>query len=157
MTISTELNDLIRREHEREALIHELEAQVNSLTAALTGNTPVESDNLFDLIPPDRISDSLTVSQVRAAWRKGLLLNISESARATKRGVATMSAYYRYGKDYLPSIRMTDDTASRNNRTTLIYIGWLAAKWPDGPGTIAWRKGRAAYEEWVKDNLDRPT
>lgn len=157
MEIENQLQNALAASREREAHIQMLESQVRSLSAAISGSDPSEDyRTLFDTIPPTQLANVITLAQIQDAWAEGLLLNISESAQATSKGVATLSATYQRAGANLPTLRMMENRPTRNNRTTLIYIGWLAAKWPHGEGTSAWLKGHEVYREWVKANLARP-
>lgn len=156
MELDKALQDALRANREREEHIRKLESEVRSLSAAISGNDPHSDLSLFDIVPPHQLANVITLAQIQDAWAEGLLLNISEAAKATGKSVATLSATYQRAGANLPTLRMMENRPTRNNRTTLIYIGWLAEKWPHGAGTSAWLKGRESYREWKEANLDRP-
>lgn len=156
--VSQQLQEVIKADQEKDRKIAELEKTVRSMQTALSG-VDSESPDLqavFDAIPIDRLPDSVTLGQIQEGWRRGWLLNVSEAAMAAGRAVSRISAAYQNAGSELPSIQFAPGEVSRTNRTTFIYIGWIADKWRNGPGAVAWRAGRDVYSEWVKANLDRP-
>lgn len=93
---------------------------------------------------------NLTVAHAQEQWQRGEWLIAKEAGLAAARTPQRISDAGRRPGNKPIKMHLGQDGH------TYYHISWIAQKWPDGPGSRAWRHGPQEYERWVTENLARP-
>lgn len=153
--LTSQANEFARTVIQREDYVRQLEAEIQALKLTIStvnerGDSYNPNDPIFSYLPPDQFTSVVTLEMFQRGWREGLFLDITEAGLAAGKTPQRISDAYRRNEDDLSWISFGKEG------TTFFFIGWVALKWPNGPGTTAWRKGIEPYKRWAREKLIRP-